>query len=311
MAKVVLTSASQNFKDKDIRDAVNRSFDILSYNFKKRINRVVIKPNLCYYWDYSTGETTDPRVVSAIIDYLRTEISYNTEIFIAEADATAMKTKYSFTLLGFKDLSLAKNVDLINLAEGEIVEQKVSIGNNTMTLPISKMLLESDLVINVPKLRTHNLVGVTCSLKNMFGAIAKPRKFSYHANLNDTIVGINKLVKSHICIVDGIIARGKYPKKMGLILAGDDALATDFLVAKIAGFNPRAIGHLKLAEKEEVGDVRNTELIEDKISLKEAQKLFPESNFLLHKFSWGLQLKLLDVYFKLSGDVRPPFLNGH
>jgi len=308
MSKVVLTSASKNFLDNDIRDAVSRSFDLLGYNYPEKIDTVVIKPNLCYYWDYSTGETTDPRIISAIIDYLRARIGDDISIFVAEADATAMKTKYSFKLLGYETLCQAKNVGLINLSEGEIVEKQVSIRNNRMTLPVNKMLLESDLVINVPKLRTHNLVGMTCSLKNMFGAISKPRKFSYHKHLADTIVGINKLVKSDICIVDGLIARGKYPKKMGLILAGDDALATDFVVAKILGFNPRAIGHLKLAEKENVGDVNNTELIEDKISLKEAKKLFPGSSFLLHKLSWGLQLKLLDVYLKLSGDVSPPFL---
>ena len=229
---------------------------------------------------------------------------------MAEADATAMKTSHSFKILGYDKLCQAKNVNLINLSEGEIVEKQTTVKNKSMTLSVNKILLESDLVINVPKLRTHNLVGLTCSLKNMFGAISKPRKFSYHKNLDATIVGINKLVKSDICIVDGLIARGKYPKKTGLILAGDDALATDFVVAKILGFNPRAIGHLKLAAKENVGNVNNIDLIEDETSLKEANKLFPGSSFLLHRLSWGLQLKLLDVYFKLSGDVSPPFLKA-
>ena len=192
--------------------------------------------------------------------------------------------------------------------EGDIVEKQVGVRNKRLTLAVNKMLLESDLVINVPKLRTHNVVGITCSLKNMFGAIAKPRKFGYHKNLDEVIVGINKLVKSDVCIVDGIIARGKYPKRMGLILAGDDALATDFVVAKILGFNPRRIGYLRLAEKENVGDVNGIKLMEDKTSLTEAKKVFPRSSYLLHKLSWGLQLKLLKTYSKISGDVIPPIL---
>jgi uncharacterized protein (DUF362 family) len=309
VAKVALTStASKNFADKDIQDSVRRSFDLLGYNFKKKIDKVLIKPNLCYYWDYSTGETTDPRVVSAIIDCLRAIFGEDISIFVAEADASAMKTKYSFKMLGYEELSRTKDVDLINLSEGDIVEKQVSVRNNRLTLPINKTLLESDLVINVPKLRTHNLVGITCSLKNMFGAIAKPRKFGYHKNLDEVIVGINKLVKSDVCIVDGIIARGKYPKKMGLILAGDDALATDFVVAKILGFNPRRIGYLRLAEKENVGDVNGIKLMEDETSLTEAKKVFPRSSYLLHKLSWGLQLKLLKTYSKISGDVIPPIL---
>jgi uncharacterized protein (DUF362 family) len=307
--KVVLTSTSKKFTDNDIQDVVSRSLDLLSYNYPKKVDTVVIKPNLCYYWDYSTGETTDPRVISAIIDYLRAKFE-DVDICVAEADATAMKTRYSFKILGYEQLSQEKNVRLINLSEGEVVEKQTYIKNKPITLPVNKMLLESDLLIAVPKLRTHSLVGMTCTLKNMFGAISKPRKFSYHKNLDATIVAINKLVKPDICIVDGLIARGKYSKKMGLILAGDDGLATDFVVAKILGFNPKSIGHLKLAEKENVGDTSDIKIIEDKTSLKEAKKLFPHSNFLLHKISWGLQLRLLAVYFKLSGDVSPSFLTG-
>lgn len=310
MPKVVLTSASKNFNDTNIQDVVSRSFDLLCYNYPKKVDTVVIKPNLCYYWDYSTGETTDPRVVSAIIDYLRAKFGEDVSIFVAEADATAMKTRHSFKILGYEKLSQAKNVKLINLSEGEIVEKQTKIKNNPITLPVNKILLDSDLLINVPKLRTHSLVGMTCTLKNMFGAISKPRKFSYHKNLDATIVAINKLVKSDICIVDGLITRGKYPKKMGLVLAGDDALATDFVVAKILGIAPKSIGHLKLAAKENVGDINNIKVVEDKTSLKEATTLFPHSSFLLYKISWGFQLRLLEIYFKLSGDVCPSFLKA-
>lgn len=309
MAKVVLTSASKSFTDNDIQDVVRRSFDLLGNTYPKKIGTVVIKPNLCYYWDYSTGETTDPRVVSAIIDYLRAKFGEEVDICIAEADASAMKTKYSFKILGYEKLSQEKNVRLINLSEGEIVEKQTYVKNKSITLPVNKILLESDLLISVPKLRTHSLVGMTCNLKNMFGSISKPRKFSYHKNLDATIVAINKMTKPDICVVDGLIARGKYSKKMGLILAGDSALATDFIVAKILGFNPKSIGHLKLAAKEKVGEVNNIKVIEDKTSLKDAKQLFPSSSFLLYKISWGLQLRLLNVYFKMSGDVSPSFLN--
>jgi uncharacterized protein (DUF362 family) len=75
MAKVVLTSLkSKNFSDEDLRETVGRAFSRLDFDFKSEIRNVAIKPNLCYYWDFSTGETTDPRVVGAIIDQVRSEI---------------------------------------------------------------------------------------------------------------------------------------------------------------------------------------------------------------------------------------------
>jgi uncharacterized protein (DUF362 family) len=306
--KVVLTSASKNFTDDDIKVAVSRAFDLLDYNYPKKVDTVVIKPNLCFYWDYSTGETTDPRVISAIIDYLRAKFGEDLKISVAEADASAMKTCHAFKILGYEKLCQEKNVELVNLSEGEITEKQVQVKNKPITLPVNKILLESDLVISVPKLKTHSLVGVTCALKNMFGAISKPRKFSYHPNLDATIVAMNKMVKTDICIVDGFITSSKYPKRMGLILAGDDALATDFVVAKIAGFNPRSVGHMKLAAEEKIGDVDNINVIENNTTVKEAKRLFPHSSLLLHNISWGLQLRLLSLYFKISGDVCPSFL---
>ncbi len=70
MANVVLTKA-RGFSQEEIDNAVSRALHTLNYDQKDRIDLVVIKPNLCYYWDYSTGETTDPRVVSAVIDWIR------------------------------------------------------------------------------------------------------------------------------------------------------------------------------------------------------------------------------------------------
>jgi uncharacterized protein (DUF362 family) len=308
VTEVVLTSTSKNFTDKGIQDAVNRAFKLLDYDYPEKVETIVIKANLCYYWDYSTGETTDPRVISAIIDYLRAKFGEDVDISVAEADASAMKTRHAFKILGYKKLCQEKKVKLVNLAEGEITEKQTHVKAKPITLPVNQILLESDLVINVPKLKTHSLVGVTCSFKNMFGAISKPRKFSYHPNLDATIVAINKIVKTDICIVDGLITSSKYPKKMGLILAGDDALATDFVAARIAGFNPKSVGHMKLGAEEKVGDVDNINLIEDNTTVKEAKKLFPHSSLLMHKISWGLQLRMLSLYFKLSGDVCPSFL---
>lgn len=309
MARVVLTSTrTKNFSEKEINNVVARAVDLLGFNFSNEIKSVIIKPNLCYYWDYSTGETTDPRVVSALIDYVRSRLNGDVNIFIAEADASAMKTKYSFKILGYDKLSRIKNVKLVNLSEGDIVNVKVNVGEKKFELPVNKILLEPNLIINVPKLRTHNFARITCTLKNMFGAIAKPRKYDYHKMLSHVIVGINKIVKSKINLVDGLIARGSTPKKLGTLVAGDDPLATDFIAAKIMGINPRNIGYLRLAEKEHVGTVGNIELIEDNIKLVEIMKKFPSYSYFRHEVSWKTQLKMLRLYAGVVGDVIPPVL---
>lgn len=308
MANVVLTSTtSKNFADKDIVDTVRRSLDLLGYSFKKKIGTVLVKPNLCYYWDYSTGETTDPRVVSAIIDYVRGRLGNDVHIFVAEADASAMRTKHAFKMLGYKKLSARKDVRLVNLSKGSMVDKEVYVGDKVFTLKVNKILLGSNLIINVPKLKYHRVVGVTCALKNIFGAISTPKKYVYHPELAEVIVGINKIVKSHLTVVDGIIAKGEYPKKMGIIISSDNVLAADFVAARILGFTPKKVAHINLAGKEKIGDF-NINLIEDGTSLEEARSAFPEQNHLLQMISWGLQLKMLRVYARMVGDVIPPVL---
>jgi uncharacterized protein (DUF362 family) len=220
-----------------------------------------------------------------------------------------MKTKYAFKALGYEKLSKAKEVPLVNLSEGEIVETRVKVLDKELVLPVNELLLKADLIINMPKLKTHTFAGLTCALKNMFGAIAKPRKYSYHELLPHAIVGINKLVRSDLVVIDGIICRGACPKKLGAIIAGDDSLATDFIAAEIAGLSPKRIKYLVLAEKEKIGSSSNIELIEDNVKLADLRKNFPRYNYSMHKFSWRVQLKLLKAYSKLTGDILPPILS--
>jgi uncharacterized protein (DUF362 family) len=308
MAKVVLAqSKPEDCTQLNVSNTVERALDKLEFDFDSKTKSVLIKPNLCYYWDYSTGETTDPRVVSAVIDYVKSRLGNDVDILIAEADASAMKTKFAFRVLGYDKLCQRKSVKLSNLSEGTIHHIPVNVSGHKLALPINEILLNADLVINVPKLKSHNFVGVTCALKNMFGAISKPRKYEYHKIISEVIVGMNKIVKSDITIVDGLVAKGAYPVKLGVIVTGNDTLATDFTVARLMGFNPKKISHLNLASNESIGQTRDIEIIEE-VKLSEIRKKFPHYSVSMHNFSWNLQLKLLNYYTKIAGDVFPPFL---
>lgn len=304
---MVLTE-TKDYSQEKICEAVTRTLDGLDYDLNDKTGLVVIKPNLCYYWDYSTGETTDPRVVSAIIEWVRQRIGKDVCITVAEADASAMRTKYAFKMLGYEKLSRERNVKLVNLSEGEVIDREVVVAGEKFTLPVNKMLLDADLLINVPKMKCHRVVGFTCALKNMFGAIAKPRKYVYHKKLARVIVGINKIIKTDIVLADGVIVSGKFPKRVGAVMAGDDALATDIVVAKAMNFNPHKIGYLKLAMEEKIGNVNSVNVIENPVKLEDVKKKFPRYNYPLQKIYWKLQLGMLKTYATMIGDVIPPIL---
>jgi len=62
MSLVSLVKTSENTKD-SIKNAINQSLNLIDYQWKQGIKNAVIKPNLCYYWDYLIGQTTDPKFI--------------------------------------------------------------------------------------------------------------------------------------------------------------------------------------------------------------------------------------------------------
>jgi uncharacterized protein (DUF362 family) len=299
--KVSLIRSSKD----DIKKAVYNSIEKTDFDPKK-VNSVIIKPNLCYYWDASTGETTDKRVVSAIIDYVREFCNPYAKIRIAEADATAMKTRYAFKILGYTDLAKEKNVELFNLCDDDFKEIAIKTKKGSLNLRIPKSMLDSDLIINVPKLKVPRRIPLTCAMKNLFGCIHDPIKAKYHRNLHEVIAGVNGIIKPHLTVVDGIIALGKHPIKLDLIIAGTDSLAIDFVASKIIGCNnPRNIEYIRLAEKMGFGNL-DVKIIGEDINYIQDQ--FPKVNNFLSSLLWDLQIKGVKIYTMVTGDVVPPIL---
>lgn len=310
-AKVSLVRSS-DFDVAGVKKAVYESIDLLGYKPSKTPKTIAIKPNLCYYWDYTVGETTDPRVISALIDYIRDNWNENAEIKIIESDASAMRARHAFKMLGYERLAEKKSVELINLSEREFEDKVVRIGNREFKVPFSSSLLEYDMVINVPKLKIGPYASgqapeITCALKNFFGLISEPIKVKFHPMLNEYIVAINKLVRSDLTLVDGIVALGKHPIKLGLVIAGTDNISVDAIASQIMGFNPKRIKHLRLAKKENSGTLRDIEVLG--ADIKEFQRIFPKKNRLLFKIIWKSQLSLVHLYAKITGDTIPPMVD--
>ena len=303
----IVCSLVDNISDEeDLISGISRAFKINEISLKK-VDSIIIKPNLCYYWDASTGQTTSPKLVGALIEFLRSRLRNDPEILIGEADASAMKTKHVFRMLGYEDLARDKEVELLNLSSKPIIECNTTVGSTGISLSVSKKLLETDLLINVPKLKYHRLPKVTCAMKNIFGAIAKPYKFSYHPNLAKYIVAANKIIHSGMILVDGLVALGNYPKIMKTLILGDDVVTIDKICSKIMGFNPSGVEYLRISDKEKMGK-ENNPLIIGESSLEELKKNFPSVSYWKQKLSWELQLQMVNIYTRIVGDTIPPML---
>lgn len=311
-ASRVVIERVRSFDEHGIKDASFHAIDSTGFQCNQEINLVLIKPNLCYYWDYTTGETTDPRVVSAVIDYLRERINPQVDIKIIESDASAMRADNAFLILGYRRLAEQKKVELLNLSKEETIEKEAVINRRKIKLAFAKTLFEADLLVNVPKLKVGPFADghgphITCALKNFFGLISTPRKFVYHGNLSEVIVAVNKIVKPNLVVVDGVIAKGKRPKKLGIILGGTDNFSVDVLASKIMGYKPTSVKHVKLAGDEGLGQIPSLVLGSNDLSYLKSQ--FPRLNRRIFNLTWKTELFAVHAYAKLIGDVIPPVLD--
>jgi len=292
--------------EKDIKRSVSRAVELVDFKRDNNIGSVVFKPNLCYYWDAYTGCTTDPRVVAGAVDFVRESWGSDLDIKIAEADATAMRTKYAFRILGYEKLAKEKNVELFNLSRDEAEERAVSVNGREIKFKVPRLLLESDLFVNVPKLKVMRETRITCAMKNMFGCISSPRKIVYHPFLNEAIVGINKILRPHITIVDGLIALGSFPARLDLIMASTDPFSVDWVASQIMGYDPDKIGFLRLAMREKLGMSDGISTCGENAAV--FKERFPRKKPVFEKWSWKAQLGLLRLYHRITGDIVPPAL---
>jgi uncharacterized protein (DUF362 family) len=243
----------------NMKGAIEESLNLLGYSFDRSLHNIVIKINTCYYWDKTTGQTTDPAFVAGLIDLLREKISPDINITLIESDASAMKCRHAFKFLGYEKLAQTHKVKLVNLSEAKGDDTSVMCGGQTYRFVVPKIIKNADLTINLPKIKyTMSGIELTCALKNIFGCNPYPQKFKYHPHLGEVIVAINKAMKFDLCLIDGNIVSGIQPCKLGLVMASQDSVAIDAAAAKIAGLNPRKIKYLRLADREGLGSLNFT-----------------------------------------------------
>ncbi len=242
-----------------IPEAVARVFQLAGPPSLKEGGLVAIKLNMCFFRPYETGATTDPRVLEAVILYLRT-LARDLDIVLVESDATSARADLLFKWLGFTEMAHRLRVRTLNLSNDKRIKVPLPTTCHLKSLWMPKTLLDADFIISLAKLKTHGLTKISCSLKNQFGSIPYRGKIKWHPVLSKVIADANVAVPSTFSLVDGIIGMEGVdgpdmgiPRITNLLVAGRDAVAVDSVCARIMGFDPNGIGHIREAEKRLVG----------------------------------------------------------
>jgi uncharacterized protein (DUF362 family) len=234
---------------------------------------VVIKPNAKNQSPPGFGIVTDPRVVEACVSIAFKEGAEKVKIADGAAYPTgAYNTFAAFQTMGIMDIAKKWDVELVDLNSYDSLDLVVPDGLVLDWVRVGRSVIEADLVVNVPVLKTHRGTLLSACLKNIgVGCATREEKKRLHRlGINEGIVDVYSLVKPQFNVVDAIVAmEGDGPnlppgkaKPLDLVITGKDGLAVDAVCATLMGFDPKNIKHLRLAHEKGLGnwDLNNIEI---------------------------------------------------
>ncbi|MFX1426420.1 MAG: DUF362 domain-containing protein [Promethearchaeota archaeon] len=273
MVKVFITDTS-----KSIDQAVKEMF----LHFKKSkipiiksSNKVYIKVNGI---DFKKHTYTSPEVLEAVIKYLQT---LKAEVFVMENSTQANLTRVVFEITGYKDICDKLEAKIIYLDEeetkpfefnGKPSAEEDPNGYNLKTFRLSSTIVKiienrnEITYINIPKLKTHSMAGVTLGIKNQWGFPQHAdRGKDHNFNLHSKFVDLYEIIKPDITIIDGIegTIHGHYPpttwedrlvRQFNILIGGHDTIAVDTVGARVFGLAINEIPHLKIACERGLGE---------------------------------------------------------
>jgi len=265
MSKVIISDIQNN----EISEIIKNVFEIFGVEDKVKDKKVLVKPNLLGPFPPERGVTTDPRVISAIVQELKK--CRSKEIVVGDNSGS----------IHFDPFKIAKITGILDASDGcysNIAKKvlKVKVESKFIDeLFISKIVKEADYVINVPKFKTHMLTTITGAIKNMFGIIPGGKKAQLHTlnrsidEFTELLVDIYQIRVPDLNIMDAIIGmEGAGPtngktRVINKIISSDNGISLDSVMAVMMGLKPDTIELLQVAKERYLGETDISNIIID------------------------------------------------
>jgi len=257
----------------------------------KQGDRVLIKPNLLSGKPPEAAVTTHPAVVKAV---LKQVIDAGGEPFIGDSPGIGSARTVAGKA-GIKEIADALGVQIIEFKQSIPVSTKGSL----QRIEIAKEVLDADIIINLPKLKTHGQMLMSLGVKNIFGCVVGRRKPEWHfiAGKNydlfaEMLVQLYAVVKPSLTILDGVIGMegngpgNGTPRKIGIIMAGTDCVAMDRVVCEIVGIPGDRLFTTNAASRLGIGEWRLDHIEVIGVDIAEVK----QDNFVLPRsarLDWG------------------------
>ena len=215
---------------------------------------MVLKPNLV---DYIPGDAinTHPLLVLAAAESFRRLGAKS--VLVAEGPGHQRDTQLVLSQNGYEQYLRDEKLRFVDLNRDELIRVPLRASYTGMRdLWLPRTVLEADFLVSMPKIKAHHWSGVTLSMKNMFGVVPGarygwPKNILHWKGIQESILDLCATVPIRFVIADGIVAMegngplNGSPRALGKIVLADDPVAADATCARLMGFHPERVIHIR------------------------------------------------------------------
>jgi len=265
-----------DYNQNNIDNAIQEGLHLLGglEKFIKPGQKVLLKVNGLMDAEPEAAATTHPTIVSALIREIN-KLGAKTYVGDSPGNAAANIAK-TMEKAGFTQAAKEAGGEILNFQHYKIVDVPSPSSNKRIKMiKISKAVLDADVIINLPKLKTHTWTLFTGAVKNLFGVVPGFYKSKYHIiapqpyEFSESLVDILEIVKPQLNIMDGVVGMegagpSAGPKRfMGALFFSTDAVAMDAVCSEAINFKPFDIDTTKIAHQRKLGtgDLDQIEII--------------------------------------------------
>ncbi len=220
-----------------------------------RNKSVLLKPNLVEPTVEAPHVNTHPAVVRAVAEVFRRWDAR--DVFVAEGQGHIRDGWLVLEQSGLEPVLREADLEFVDLNHDDVYATTNLLGMTSLKeLYLPATLRRADLIVSLPKMKTHHWAGVTLSMKNLFGVMPGvcygwPKNVLHHCGIDRSILDITATVRPHLAIVDGVIGMEGdgpimgTPRRANLLVMGTNLPAVDATAARLMGFVPQRIPFLQ------------------------------------------------------------------
>lgn len=253
--KVALIRCS-DYSQRQISDSSTRQFELLGglSKFVSRGDSVLLKPNFIAPRSHRHAAQTHPAVIIEIARLLK---DFGARPFVGDSPA------WSNVFTCVKALKLEEDLKKLSVPVRQLNKPKwCRIGRNNIKVGISSVALDADVIINLPKFKTHQQMVATFAVKNMFGCVSGKWKALWHfrkgghfEDFCELLIEIFKFLNPALTIIDGVMAMdGAGPingrtRPLGWLISGAEPIACETVCCKLVNIEPEELPIIKTARQ--------------------------------------------------------------